>query len=92
MLKIQRDAESLTSTAVGSKLGGITRFDTYHDPEYVRFGDLRVFNDDPLVPGAVWPMHPHRDIEGITYVVEGTFEHDDRRGNGGTLPPDRFSG
>ena len=62
-------------------------FDTYNDPENTWFGDLRVFNDDRLVPGAVWPMHPHRDIEGITYVAEGSFEHADSRGNGGILPP-----
>ena len=46
-----------------------------------------MFNDDTLIPGAVWPMHPHRDIEGITYVAEGSFEHADSRGNGGILPP-----
>ena len=62
-------------------------FDTYHDPANTWFGDLRVFNDDRLVPGAVWPMHPHRDIEGITYVAEGSFEHADSRGGGGILPP-----
>jgi redox-sensitive bicupin YhaK (pirin superfamily) len=62
-------------------------FDDYDDPENTWFGDLRVFNDDTLVPGAVWPMHPHRDIEGITYVAEGMFEHADSRGNGGILPP-----
>jgi quercetin 2,3-dioxygenase len=62
-------------------------FDRYHDPENTSFGDLRVFNDDRLIPGAVWPMHPHRDIEGITYVAEGTFEHADSLGNGGFLPP-----
>jgi len=62
-------------------------FDDYEDPENTWFGDLRVFNDDRLVPGAAWPMHPHRDIEGITYVAEGTFEHADSRGNGGILPP-----
>ena len=55
-------------------------FDTYDDPENTWFGDLRVFNDDTLIPGAVWPMHPHRDIEGITYVAEGMFEHADSRG------------
>ena len=62
-------------------------FDDYNDPENTWFGDLRVFNDDTLIPGAIWPMHPHRDIEGITYVAEGMFEHADSRGNGGILPP-----
>jgi quercetin 2,3-dioxygenase len=50
------------------------------------WGPLRVFNDDRLVPGAVWPLHPHRDIEGITLVVEGTFRHEDDQGNDGVLP------
>ena len=50
------------------------------------FGTLRVFNDDTLRPGVAWPMHPHRDIVGLTYVVEGTFEHSDSEGNGGVLP------
>lgn len=62
-------------------------FDTYFDPEYVQFGTLRVFNDDRLIPGAIWPMHPHRDIEGLTYVVEGSFRHqDDVGGAPGPLP------
>jgi quercetin 2,3-dioxygenase len=61
-------------------------FDTYHDPENMSWGPLRVFNDDRLIPGAVWPLHPHRDIEGITYVVEGTFRHEDNLGNDGILP------
>ncbi len=62
-------------------------FDRYYDPEYMNFGTLRVFNDDRLVPGAIWPMHPHRDIEGLTYVVEGTFRHqDDVGGSPGPLP------
>jgi redox-sensitive bicupin YhaK (pirin superfamily) len=52
-------------------------FDEYMDPEWMGFGSLRVFNDDRLVPGAAWPMHPHRDVEGITYVAEGTFQHAD---------------
>jgi hypothetical protein len=62
-------------------------FDTYRDPEYMQFGTMRVFNDDRLVPGAIWPMHPHRDIEGLTYVVEGSFRHqDDVGGDPGPLP------
>ena len=55
-------------------------FDEYMDPDWTQFGSLRVFNDDRLIPGVAWPMHPHRDIEGITYVVEGTFRHADNLG------------
>ena len=62
-------------------------FDRYVDPRHADWGTLRVFNDDRLVPGAAWPMHPHRDVEGITYVAEGTFEHADSLGNGGRLGP-----
>jgi quercetin 2,3-dioxygenase len=53
----------------------------------VQFGTLRVFNDDRLIPGAIWPLHPHRDIEGLTYVVEGSFRHQDNVGGSpGPLP------
>jgi redox-sensitive bicupin YhaK (pirin superfamily) len=62
-------------------------FDLYYDPENMGIGALRVFNHDTLVPGAIWPMHPHRDIEGITYVVAGAFEHADSLGNDGVLYP-----
>jgi redox-sensitive bicupin YhaK (pirin superfamily) len=62
-------------------------FDHYRDPEHRGVGALRVFNDDRLEPGAVWPMHPHRDIESCTYVVEGRFSHADSLGNDGVLQP-----
>ena len=62
-------------------------FDHYHDPAQMGVGALRVFNDDRLQPGAVWPLHPHRDIESCTFVVEGLFAHDDSLGNDGTLEP-----
>lgn len=62
-------------------------FDRYHDPEQMGIGALRVFNDDRIVAGAQWPMHPHRDIESLTYVVEGHFEHADSLGNDGRLEP-----
>ncbi len=62
-------------------------FDTYRDPENDGFGAMRVFNDDHLIPGAVWPLHPHRDVEGLTYVVEGLFGHEDNVGGPfGPLP------
>lgn len=60
-------------------------FDQYHDPEYMHFGLLRVFNDDTLSPGAVWPLHPHRDIEVVTYCADGEFRHEDENGKGGIL-------
>lgn len=62
-------------------------FDTYRDPENTRFGTLRVFNVDTLVPGGVWPLHPHHDIEVITYCADGEFEHGDNLGNDGVLYP-----
>jgi len=62
-------------------------FDYYIDPKNTSIGWLRVFNHDTLRPGAVWPMHPHRDVEGITYVVAGEFEHADSGGGGGVLYP-----
>jgi redox-sensitive bicupin YhaK (pirin superfamily) len=86
-IKIRRDAEISDVDGGWFRARWHYSFDTYRDPEYVRFGSLRVFNDDRLVPGAIWPMHPHRDIEGLTYVVEGTFRHqDDVGGSPGPLP------
>jgi redox-sensitive bicupin YhaK (pirin superfamily) len=84
---IRRDAEISDVDGGWFRARWHYSFDTYQDPEYMRFGTLRVFNDDRLVPGAVWPMHPHRDIEGLTYVVEGSFRHqDDVGGPPGPLP------
>jgi len=62
-------------------------FDRYRDPEQMGVGPLRVFNHDRLAPGAIWPMHPHADIEGITYVWKGVFRHADNLGNDGILEP-----
>jgi len=86
-IKIRRDDEISDVDGGWFRARWHFSFDTYVDPEYTRFGTMRVFNDDRLVPGAVWPMHPHRDIEGLTYVVEGMFRHeDDVGGSPGPLP------
>src|SRR5512145_2845674 len=60
-------------------------FGGYADAAFERFGTLRVFNDDTLSPGAVWPLHPHRDNEVVTYCAGGEFRHADERGAGGIL-------
>lgn len=60
-------------------------FGEYYDSQYMQFGTLRVFNDDTLSPGAVWPLHPHREIEVVTYCAEGEFRHADEHGKGGIL-------
>ena len=86
-VKIRRDAEISDVDGGWFRARWHYSFDTYRDPEYVRFGTLRVFNDDRLVPGATWPLHPHKDIEGLTYVVEGSFRHEDDVGGApGPLP------
>jgi redox-sensitive bicupin YhaK (pirin superfamily) len=86
-VRIRRDAEISDVSGSWFRARWHYSFDSYHDPEYMGFGTLRVFNDDRLIPGAVWPMHPHRDIEGLTYVVEGLFGHEDNVGGPpGPLP------
>ena len=60
-------------------------FDRYRDPAHMGVGALRVFNDDRIVAGAEWPLHPHQDIESLTYVVAGHFLHADSLGNNGQL-------
>lgn len=60
-------------------------FGGWHDPTRLGVGPLRVFNDDRIIAGAQWPMHPHADIESLTWVVEGEFAHADSLGNDGTL-------
>ena len=87
MIDIRRDAEIHAEDGGWFKARWHFSFDRYRDPAQMGIGPLRVFNDDRLVPGAEWPMHPHADVEGLTYVVEGTFEHVDSLGNDGRLGP-----
>lgn len=62
-------------------------FDHYYDPANLSFGPLRVFNDDVVQPGTGFPLHSHRDMEIITYVLEGELEHQDNLGNRGRVHP-----
>lgn len=58
-------------------------FASYHDPERVHWGSLRVWNDDTIAPRSGFPTHPHSDMEIVTYVREGAITHRDSLGNEG---------
>jgi redox-sensitive bicupin YhaK (pirin superfamily) len=87
VIEIRRDAEIYQVDGGWFHARWHFSFDQYRDPANDSFGAMRVFNDDRLIPGAAWPLHPHRDVEGLTYVVEGTFGHKDSVGGPfGPLP------
>ncbi len=62
-------------------------FDDYYDPKNISFGPLRVFNDDVIQPATGFPAHPHKEMEIVTYVIDGTLEHSDSMGNKGQIKP-----
>jgi hypothetical protein len=62
-------------------------FAHYYDPQHMGFGPLRVINDDRVVPGAGFGAHGHRDMEIISYVLEGALAHEDSLGNGSIIRP-----
>ena len=62
-------------------------FGGYHDPDHMGFATLRVINEDEIQPGRGFATHGHRDMEIVTYILDGALEHRDGIGNGSVLRP-----
>jgi quercetin 2,3-dioxygenase len=62
-------------------------FDQYYDPNHMGFRTLRVINEDRVQPGRGFPTHSHRDMEIVTFILEGALQHQDSMGNGSIIRP-----
>ena len=85
MLEVRRSAERGYFDHGWLKSYHTFSFADYHDPAWIAYGPLRVINDDRVVPGQGFGKHGHRDMEIVTYLLEGELEHQDSMGNGSII-------
>ena len=84
-MEIQRSAERYQADHGWLKTAHSFSFADYFDPKRLQWGALRVFNDDHIAAGNGFPTHPHRDMDIVTYVLDGKLEHKDSMGNHGVV-------
>ena len=87
MIRIRRSGERGGGNHGWLKTHHTFSFNTYHDPKFMGFRSLRVINEDWVAAGQGFPTHPHRDMEIITYILEGAIEHKDSLGTGSIIRP-----
>ena len=87
MLEIRKSADRGTASLGWLHSRHTFSFSDYYDPQYTGFGPLRVINEDQVSPGQGFGTHGHRDMEIISYVLEGALEHKDSIGTGSVIRP-----
>ena len=87
MIRVRRSRERGRSRHGWMESFHTFSFAGYHDPEFTEFRALRAINEDRVRPGAGFPTHSHRNMEIVTWVLEGELKHEDSLGNGSVIRP-----